>query len=197
MSERPDLAPQGRSAAELAEHWYQAGRTEEAYAASLAAADEARAVFAYGEELRHLQRALDLRPIDDPQRLELLERAVDAAMPAGQAARGLEHADAALELIDEATDPERAVAVLLNRSHFRSRLDLGGDPTWTERSQLLPPDKPTFQLGVTALPPRRRQLGRSAQRGGAEARGHGVRSRRGVGRRPTAMPRVHREGSLC
>ena len=147
LSERPDLAQQGRSAAELAEHWYQAGRTEEAYAASLVAADESRTVFAFGEEFRHLQRALDLRPIDDPQRLELLERAVDAAMPAGQAAAGLEHANAALELIDEAADPGRAVAVLLNRSHFRSRLDLGGRPDLDRALQLLPTDQRPFQLG--------------------------------------------------
>ena len=147
LSERPDLAPQGRSAAELAEHWYQAGRTEEAYAASVAAADEARAVFAFGEELRHLRRALDLRPIDDPQRLELLERAVDAAMPAGQAAAGFEHANAAIELIDESTDPERAVAVLLKRSHFRSRLDLGGRPDLDRALQLLPTHQPSFLLG--------------------------------------------------
>ena len=147
LSERPELAPQGRSAAELAEHWYQAGRTEEAYEASLAAADEARAVFAYGEELRHLQRALDLRPIDDPQRLELLERAVVATIPAGQAARGIEHAAAALELIDEATEPERAVGVLLNRSLLRSRLDLGGRADLDRALQLLPTDQPTFQLG--------------------------------------------------
>lgn len=148
LSERPDLATQGRSAAELAEHWYQAGRAEEAYAASLAAADEARAVFAFGEELRHLQRALDLRPIDDPQRLELLERAVEAALPAGQAALGLDHADAALELIDETADPERAVAVLLNRSHFRSRLDLDARPDLDRALELLPAHKPTFQQGV-------------------------------------------------
>jgi ATP/maltotriose-dependent transcriptional regulator MalT len=147
LSERPDLAAQGRSAAELAEHWYQAGRADEAYAASLAAADEARAVFAFGEELRHLQRALDLRPLDHPQRLELLERAVDAAMPAGQAAAGFEHANAALELIDAAADPERAVAVLLKRSHFRSRLDLGGRPDLDRALQLLPTGQPSFLLG--------------------------------------------------
>ena len=147
LSERPDLAPQGRSAAELAEHWYQAGRTEEAYAASLAAADEARAVFAYGEELRHVQRALDLKPIDDPRRLELLERAVEASIPAGQAALGRVHADAALDLIDDSVDPERAVAVLLNRSLLRSRLDLGGRPDLDRALQLLPADEPTFQLG--------------------------------------------------
>lgn len=148
LSEWPDLAPQGRSAAELAEHWYQAGRSEEAYAAALAAADEARAVFAYGEEVRHLQRALELTAIDDPRRLELLERAVAATIPAGQAARGIEHADAALELIDEAVDPERAVAVLLNRSLLRSRLDLGGRPDLDRALQLLPADQPTFLLGL-------------------------------------------------
>ena len=195
LSERPDLAPQGRSAAELAEHWYQAGRAEEAYAASLAAADEAHAVFAYGEELRHVQRALELVPIDDSQRLALLERAVDAAIPAGQAALGLEHANAALELIDEAADPERAVAILLNRSHFRSRLDLGGRPDLERALELLPPDKPSFQLGVPALPPRSRQRDGSTQRGGAEERGCGVRSRRAVGRRPPAMPCLQREGT--
>lgn len=148
LSERPDLAPQGRSAAELAEHWYQAGRAEEAYAASLAAADEAHAVFAYGEEFRHVQRALDLGPVDDPRRLELHERAIEAALPSGLSALGLQHADAALELIDATADPERAVAALLNRSHFSSRLDLTARADLDKASQLLGSDQPTFQLGV-------------------------------------------------
>ncbi|GAA0582328.1 LuxR family transcriptional regulator [Kribbella sandramycini] len=148
LAEHPDLATQTLPAAELAEHWFLAGRTEEAYRATLVAADEAKVSFAYTEELRHLERAIALCPGDHPDRLMLLERAIAAAGPAGQAAQGLQHCTAALELVDRDQEPERAAQILLDRAQFRGRLDLTGRVDLDEAERLLPSDRPTFALGV-------------------------------------------------
>lgn len=148
LTGRPDLAAQGLPAAELAEHWHLAGRADEAYRAALVAADEARASFAYGAELRHLERALTLQPDGDPARLELLERAIAAALPAGQAEPGLRHCTAALELVDEVQEPEQAALLLLSRAQFRSRLDLSGRADVERARVLLPPDRPSYPLGL-------------------------------------------------
>ncbi|MFB6721133.1 helix-turn-helix transcriptional regulator [Kribbella sp. NPDC056345] len=148
LSEFPALAAQGLPAAELAEHWYLAGHTEEAYQASLIAADEARASFAYTEELRHLERALSLRPADDPDRLTLLERAMTAAIPAGAANQGLQHTMAAWELVDPEREPGRAAEILLIRAQFKSRRDLTGRADLDHALELLPTDRPSYALGV-------------------------------------------------
>ncbi|MFD7159096.1 helix-turn-helix transcriptional regulator [Kribbella sp. NPDC059898] len=148
LTQRPDLAARGLQAAELAEHWYLAGRSDEAYPAAVVAADEARARFAYGEELRHIERALAVRPARDRVRLELLERAVTAALPAGQGEQGVEHCTAALELVDRLEEPERAALLLLNRAQFRGRLDLTGRADVDRAQALLPPDRPSYALGM-------------------------------------------------
>lgn len=148
LAERPDLATPGLPAAELAEHWHLAGHPQEAYRATLIAADEARAGFAFGAELRHLERGLGLRPAGDPARLELLERAIAAAMPAGQAEQGIQHCTAALELVDHREDPERAALLLLSRAQLRSRLDLTGRADVDRAQELLPSDQPSFALGT-------------------------------------------------
>jgi DNA-binding SARP family transcriptional activator len=54
------LAAHGARAGELAEHWIAARRPEEAFTASLEAAQEAEAVSGLSEALRHLERVLDL-----------------------------------------------------------------------------------------------------------------------------------------
>ncbi|WP_344145688.1 ATP-binding protein [Kribbella yunnanensis] len=148
LSEFPALAAQGLPAAELAEHWYLAGRTEEAYQASLIAADEARASFAYIEELRHLERALSLRPADNPERLTLLERAMAAAIPAGAANQGLQHTMAAWELVDPDREPGRAAEILMFRAQFRSRRDLTARADLDRALELIPTDRPSYTLGI-------------------------------------------------
>ncbi|ADB33104.1 transcriptional regulator, LuxR family [Kribbella flavida DSM 17836] len=148
LTGRPDLATLGLPAAELAEHWHLAGCADEAYRAALVAADEARASFAYGAELRHLERALALQAPDDPARLELHERAIAAALPAGQGEQGLRHCAAALELVDAVSEPEHAALLLLDRAQCRSRLDLSGRADVERARELLPPDRPSYALGL-------------------------------------------------
>ena len=148
LTGRPDLAALGLPAAELAEHWHLAGRTEEAYRAALVAADEARSSFAYGAELHHLERALTLQPAGDKARFELHERAIAAALPAGQADHGVQHCTSALELVDGVQEPEHAALLLLDRAQFRSRLDLNGRADVDRARELLPTDRPSYALGV-------------------------------------------------
>ncbi|MFK4084688.1 helix-turn-helix transcriptional regulator [Kribbella sp. NPDC020789] len=152
LAERPDLAAQGLPAAELAEHWYLAGRPNEAFQAALVAADEAQASFAYGEELNHVRRALTLLPktearADTTLRLELLERAIRAAVPAGQAEQGVALCTEALQLVDATTEPERTAQLYLDRGVFRSRMDLGAREDLDHARRLLP-DQPSYALGL-------------------------------------------------
>lgn len=82
------------SAAEIAQHWTQANRPVEAVPWHLRAADEARGVFAWRDELRHLERVLSGPPgsseLPGPQggpmsgdRVSLTTRAARAAADAG------------------------------------------------------------------------------------------------------------------
>ncbi|MFB4298207.1 AAA family ATPase [Actinomadura sp. NTSP31] len=128
----PDLVPDGRAAAEEAAHWCAAGEKERAFDALWRAAAAARAVHAHPERLRILERVL--RQWDDvagPERVlgvdraEVLHRAAEACLSAGEAARGVALATEALAALDRESDPGRAALLLELRSLLRHRL---GDP---------------------------------------------------------------------
>ncbi len=80
-----DLARSGAAAAELAPHWAAAGRSEEAFAASVTAAGDAEAVFGLAEALAHLERAIALWPEvpDAPDLADLCHRAAELAWRTG------------------------------------------------------------------------------------------------------------------
>jgi len=151
LSERPYLAdpsPAG-AAAELAHHWDAADRPNEAYLASVSAAEAARSVAAHAQALRHYERAMALLPAISAgivvDRVDLLRHAADAADLASEIPRAMGLARAALELIDKGAQP--TVAGLL-----RSRL---GYLTWVsgdgpggllhhlEAERLVPAEPPT------------------------------------------------------
>ena len=98
------LAAEGASAARLADQWQRAGDPDAALGASVAAAVEAEAVYAYPEAREHLERALELwdvakvRPGVD--RVELLSRAAQAARFDGDRERALALGRDALERLD-------------------------------------------------------------------------------------------------
>ena len=50
----------------VAEHWWQAGAPRQSWAAAVAAADAARRTPAFGEQLLHLLRAIEVWPEDEP-----------------------------------------------------------------------------------------------------------------------------------
>jgi len=102
-------------AAELARHWDAAGDMPRALSAVLPAAREADRVYAFADALRHWQRALELWPavrVEDrpPQasETELLHRAAEAAVLAGEYTRAVELGRAAAASVSAALNPERA-----------------------------------------------------------------------------------------
>jgi ATP/maltotriose-dependent transcriptional regulator MalT len=96
LTEDAQLAESGRAAAELAHHWYVAGRAGPGLAASLDAAALAERVHAYAEAGRHLERALELWdrvPADEipdgVARPEVTRRAGEAASLSGAHRRAI------------------------------------------------------------------------------------------------------------
>ncbi len=103
------------AAAELAYHWHAAGDLGAALAASVQAAKEAAGMYAYGEALRHADRALGLwelvpaaAELAGCDRIELLVRASQLADWAGDSVRALALAEEARALVDEHLEPLRA-----------------------------------------------------------------------------------------
>ncbi|MDL4820964.1 helix-turn-helix transcriptional regulator [Actinomadura opuntiae] len=150
----PGLVPDGRAAAEEAAHWCAAGQKERAFDALWRAAAAARAVHAHPERLRILERVL--RQWDDvaePERVlgadraEVLHRAAEACLSAGEAARGVALATEALSALDRETGPGRAALLLELRSMLRHRL---GDPALDDLRAavaLLPAEAPAAVRG--------------------------------------------------
>jgi DNA-binding CsgD family transcriptional regulator/tetratricopeptide (TPR) repeat protein len=100
--------------AELAPHWAAAGRTSEAFVASLDAAREAEAVFGLAEAVRHLERALTLwdavpnaAELTGLDLAELCTRTAELASEVGAAARAVELGRRAIDLVG-GEDPHRA-----------------------------------------------------------------------------------------
>ena len=138
--------------AELARHWLEAGRTREAYSASLAAGTAAEAVHAHADAHRHYERAIELegrlradeRPSAD-EVLGLRRRAADAADFAGDLDRAVELTRKAIDLVDPIADPGTA-AVLRGRLGYVLWASGNGDASLREHSAavgLVPPDPPT------------------------------------------------------
>ena len=101
--------------AELAEHWYRAGRPAEALVWSVRAASSAERVYAHGEAARHCERALELWDLAPDaavrvglDRVGLHTKAARAREHAGDEARGLWHVEEALRQLDPAAEPVRA-----------------------------------------------------------------------------------------
>lgn len=107
--------PNGRAAAaELAHHWYAAGKLPEALEASIEAGLEAESLRALGEALAHYERALELWGAVDPSdpqlsRVDVVRRAAEAASVSGHIDRSIALARETLER----TRPDDPVAVAL------------------------------------------------------------------------------------
>jgi DNA-binding CsgD family transcriptional regulator/tetratricopeptide (TPR) repeat protein len=117
LAAHPELAdpsPAG-AAAELAHHWARAGRAEEAYRSSIAAAAAAENVDAFSDALNHLERALDIEPHlpagsgpTPSERLTTRRRAAEMADLAGAFDRAIELTREALTMVDPVEDPVSA-----------------------------------------------------------------------------------------
>ena len=120
-------------AGEIAHHWSSAHEADRSFEWSLRAADHARSVYAWREQLSHLERALDLwDQVSAPSeragfdRVELMSRTSLAASRIGRDDRALGLLDASLAEVDVDRDPER-VAHLMVRRAMRCE-GLGLDP---------------------------------------------------------------------
>ncbi|MEU5881396.1 AAA family ATPase [Spirillospora sp. NPDC047279] len=143
----PSLVPPGRAAAELAYHWHAAHNVEWALIAAWRAAKEADRAAAYAEDLRMLERVLELwdRVPDAAAKIgepydTVLEYAVTAADRAGDSERGIRLATAALREVD---DPHRRAFLLERRGQMKHR---AGHQSWLDdlraAIELIPPETP-------------------------------------------------------
>ncbi|SNS68952.1 regulatory protein, luxR family [Streptosporangium subroseum] len=148
-----DLAilPAPRGAIELAHHWHAAHDALWALVSAWRAAAAARKSVAYGEQLRMLDRVLELweRVPDAAERIEtdhvdVMRQTITVAHLAGEFEHGLSLAKAALREIDTGTDPIRAARLLRQRGLVRYDLSRPGfvDDLRTA-VPLVPTDPPT------------------------------------------------------
>ncbi|MFX4291459.1 helix-turn-helix transcriptional regulator [Streptomyces bohaiensis] len=162
-----NLVPEDQLAARKARYWHLAGEPSRALPAVLDAAVQARRRYAYAEQLRLLERAVELwdgvpkevrrtlRPADqiesfpvpDPDQplrfRDLLAEAVQAARQSGQPDLVWALTKQALRLLDEQEDPLRAAWFWVNRSRARDQLGRGNGLEELERARRL----------ITGLPP--------------------------------------------
>lgn len=130
----PDLVPHARMAVELAHHWHAAQEHDKALLAAWRAAAGARERLAYAEQLRMLERVLDLwdqvpgaEDLIGADSVRPLELAAVAARDSADSARATALATAALRQIDENVERERAAILLELRAKALSH-------QWSDRS---------------------------------------------------------------
>ncbi|GIE84764.1 regulatory protein, luxR family [Actinoplanes regularis] len=119
----PQLVPPGRAPAEIAHHWHAAKNHPRALVTAKQAADEARRRFAYAEQARLLDRALELweqvpeaTELLGVRHLDLLEETALVAIDSGELQRALSLTRAALADLDTGAEPVRAARLLVRRA---------------------------------------------------------------------------------
>ncbi|MET8233779.1 AAA family ATPase [Micromonospora sp. NPDC005298] len=129
---QPQLVAAGRAPAEIAHHWYAAHDHPRALVAALAAAGAAADRYAYAEQRRLLERALELwELVPDASdllgmdHLALLEQTVDAAVIAGDFSRAITLTRAGLAEVDADAAPLRAARLLDQRGRMLALLGKG------------------------------------------------------------------------
>lgn len=110
-------------AGEIAHHWMSAHEADRAFEWSLRAAEHSRGIYAWREQMTHLERALDLwDQVSAPaeragfDRWELLRRTSRAAANLGLPDRAIALLDAALAEVDPAQSPQVVAHLLLKRA---------------------------------------------------------------------------------
>ncbi|MER7590206.1 AAA family ATPase [Micromonospora sp. NPDC127501] len=155
---QPHLVAAGRAPAEIAHHWHAAHDHPRALVAARAAACAAADRYAYAEQRRLLERALELwELVPDAadllgmDHLALLEQTLDAAVTAGDFSRAITLTRAGLAEVDVDAAPLRAARLLdqrgrlmalLGKSDGSGELDeayrlAAGGPPGAERVRLL------------------------------------------------------------
>lgn len=152
LTAEPDLGVSGGrgATAELAFHWLRSERWRPALDASLAAADEAAAAYAFPEELSHLERVLSLaerlggegEAVDEPA---VAERAARAAQRIGETRRAAELVERALQGVDRQTAPARAARLYTRLADHYFYLDERerAENALDTALRLVPPEPPS------------------------------------------------------
>lgn len=127
LEEHPDLVT-GTAAGQLGAHWIGAGEPYRALPAFIAAAKDATAQFALPEAHQHWEQLLALWPLCSESASQVIGwldanlSAADAAMLAGDDARALELADAAMDVARDSDDRYLLSHILERRAHYHQRL---------------------------------------------------------------------------
>lgn len=132
LEQQPELASAGPDQvdAELAHHWYAARDATRAFETSLAAAEQARDMAAFGDALEHYERVLELwEQVDQDQTdtIEVLRATAEVASAAGRPERAVRHLRYALQVgtaadVVEADLRRRLVKALWDAGHEESAL---------------------------------------------------------------------------
>ena len=157
LAHDPSLAEGvAEAAAELAHHSFAAHDLEQALTASVEAAELATRRWGFGEARVHCERALELwdrvpegsRPLGG-DRVALLRRAAEAANLEGDHRRAAELVRAALPLVDEEADPERAGILYTRLGRFLWAAGEGPDAlsAYEQALELVPSDPPSDARG--------------------------------------------------
>ena len=152
LEERPELGESpAAAAASVARHWDAAGDAERALAACLRAADAALGVYAPAEALVLYRRALELET--GTARLDVFERAAEAAVLAGEAEAALDLLDEALALADPAAEPVRTGVLHSQRAWYSWTAGAFGPSTFEhhERALALIPAEPPSEARARAV----------------------------------------------
>ncbi|MFF5075888.1 AAA family ATPase [Actinoplanes sp. NPDC000266] len=145
------LSREHAAAGELAHHWFQAGDREQAFTTALRAAAEAATACAFAESDRLYERALqlwdevgDAEAVGGAAHAEVLRRAADAARWAGDLARALSRAEAALgELPGDDRAGRAALLERLGRYRWETGDSEGTLRAYAEADALLADGPPT------------------------------------------------------
>lgn len=151
LTEHPELVAADRLEAELAHHWYAAHQLALALPAAYAAARAAGGIYAYAEQLRMLERVLELWDVVpdagervDADRFDIVCEAVTAAYRSGETERAAALGDLAVSLADPELEPERAARALTLRGHVGKACGMvsADDDLW-QALRLLPEEAPS------------------------------------------------------
>ncbi|MFF2809259.1 AAA family ATPase [Streptomyces sp. NPDC058000] len=161
LERRPELAPPGRGAVELAHHWYAVAKQHPARALGAAwrAAEDAGTSLAYAEQLRMLNQVLELwDQVPDAaeqlavDRKAVLDKAAQAAMLAGEGDQAMTLIAVALADADPAVDPARAAQMLRHRGELRHALGQPGDvEDMREAARIMPSQHPDRAFVLNTL----------------------------------------------
>ncbi|MER7207822.1 AAA family ATPase [Streptosporangium sp. NPDC000239] len=153
------LVPMGRAAIEIAHHWYSARDDLWALISAWEAAAKASRTFAYNEKMQLLERVLTLwnKVPDASSRIgvdhtTVLEEASEAAHSCGEIDRGMKFVKAALDELDEQTQPGRVAELLVRLAQFKmSKRRPGALDHFRYAARLVPDPSPERAVVLSKL----------------------------------------------